>query len=61
LQNDDLRRLIVNAAYWATGIAEKLPDKADVTYVGDYQPLWFGFGKFAKGVKPDDLALTRRP
>ena len=61
LQNEDLRRLIVNAAYWATDLVGRLPDKADVTYVGDYQPLWFGFGKYAKGVKPDDLALTRSP
>ncbi|HLH55786.1 MAG TPA: ThuA domain-containing protein [Verrucomicrobiae bacterium] len=57
LQNEGLRRLIVNGAYWATGITDKLPDKADVACVGQYHPLWFGFGKFAKGVKPDDLGL----
>lgn len=57
LENEDLRRLIVNAAYWATGMADKIPAKADVAYVGEYKPLWFGFGKFAKGVKPDDLEL----
>jgi len=57
LQSEDLRRLIVNAAYWATGLTDQMPAKADVAYVGNYNPLWFGFGKFAKGVKPDDLAL----
>jgi hypothetical protein len=57
LQNEGLRRLIVNAAYWATGLADKIPAQAEVAYVGDYHPLGFGFGKFAKGVKPDDLAL----
>ena len=57
LQNEGLRRLLVNAAYWASGLADKLPDRADVSYVGPYDPLWFGFGKFAKGVKPDDLVL----
>ncbi len=60
LQNESLRRLFVNAAYWATGLTDKMPAKADVEYVGDYKPLWFGFGKFAKGVKPDDLALKNR-
>jgi hypothetical protein len=55
-QNEDLRRLIVNAAYWATGLADQIPAKADVDYVDDYKPLWFGYGKFTKGVKPADLA-----
>jgi hypothetical protein len=61
LQNEGLRRLIVNASYWATGFADKIPGKADVDYVGEYKPLWFGFGKFAKGVKPDDLVLKGDP
>jgi hypothetical protein len=61
LQNEDLRRLLVNAAYWTTGLADKIPDRADVEYVGEYNPLWFGFGKFAKGVRPDDLALKKKP
>ena len=57
LQNESLRRLIVNGAYWATGLTDQIPPKANVDYVGEYKPLWFGFGKFKKGVKPDDLAL----
>ena len=57
LQNEALRRMIVNAAYWTTGLADRLPAKADVRYVGEYHPRWFGFGSFARGVKPDDLAL----
>ena len=57
LRNESLRRLIVNAAYWTTGLADKIPNKTDVSYVGEYKPLWFGFGKFAKGAKPDDLKL----
>lgn len=59
LQNEDFRRLIVNAAYWATGMADRIPSKADVDCVGDYNPLWFGFGKFAQGVKPDDLRILQ--
>jgi hypothetical protein len=57
LQNEDLRRLVVNACYWGVGLEKKIPSKADVNYVGDYQPLWFGFGKFKPGVRPEDLAL----
>ncbi|HZR21175.1 MAG TPA: hypothetical protein VFE51_28090 [Verrucomicrobiae bacterium] len=61
LQNESLRRLLVNAAYWLTGLGQKIDGKADVAYVGEYKPLWFGFGKFAKGIKPDDLAIKNGP
>jgi len=54
LQNEGLRRLLVNACYWLTGSEKQIPAKADVDYVADYRPTWFGFGKFVKGVKPDD-------
>lgn len=57
LQNEDLRRLLVNACYWLTGLAADIQSKANVDYVGEYHPLWFGFGKFKKGVKPADLEL----
>jgi len=57
LQNEDLRRLLVNASYWALGLDNKIPAKANVDYVGEYHPLWFGFGKFAKGVKPEIIDL----
>ena len=53
LQNEGLRRLLVNAAYWTLGL--EVPDRAAVDYVGDYKPGWFGFGKFKPGVKPADL------
>ncbi len=57
LENEGLRRLLVNACYWATGLASRIPPKTDVAYVGEYHPLWFGFGKFKPGVKPPDLEL----
>ncbi len=57
LENEGLRRLLVNACYWATGLGDKIPAKANVDYVGHYKPLWFGFGKFKPGVKPTDLEL----
>jgi hypothetical protein len=52
LKSEDLRRLFVNATYDLTGL--KVPDKADVTIVGDYNPSMFGFGTFKKGVKVAD-------
>ncbi len=59
LENEGLRRLLINSCYWAVGLGNKIPTKANVDYVGEYQPTWFGFGKFRKGLKPDDLELRR--
>lgn len=56
LECEDLRRLFVNACYWLTGL--EVPERADVTSVGEFQPSFFGFGKFKKGVKPADHALA---
>ena len=57
LESEGLRRLLVNAAYWAVGMEDKIPEKTDVNLVGDYKPLPFKFGGAAKGVKPSDLAI----
>jgi type 1 glutamine amidotransferase len=57
LENEGLRRLLVNACYWAVGLEDKIPAKANVDFVGEYKPLWFGFGQFKKGLKPADLEL----
>ena len=38
LENEGLRRLLVNACYWATGLEQQIPAKADVDYVGEYHP-----------------------
>jgi len=57
LESEGLRRLLVNAAYWCTGLEEKIPQRANVETVGQYKPLPFGFGKFQRGVKPSDHAL----
>jgi hypothetical protein len=56
LQSEGLRRLLVNAAYWAVGMEDKIPVKADVTIVGDFAPTPFRFGGHKKGVRPRDLA-----
>lgn len=57
LLNEGLRRLIVNGAYWAVGMEDKIPQKADVNFVGEYKPSFYGFNGYKKGVKPSDLEL----
>lgn len=56
LENEGLRRLLINAAYWAVGLEKKIPRRANAACVGEYQPSWFGYGKFKLGRKPRDLA-----
>ena len=41
--SEDLRRLVVNATYWMTGLESKIPDKASVQVTALYQPSNFGF------------------
>jgi hypothetical protein len=53
LQNEDLRRLVVNAVYWCAKM--KVPARADARLVGEYRPTMFGFDGFVRGIKPDDL------
>jgi hypothetical protein len=55
LQSADLRRLFVNAAYWLTGL--EAPKEANVDFVGDFKPSFFGFNTFKKGVKVSDHEL----
>ena len=55
LENESLRRLIVNACFWATGLENRIPPRTNVDLVGDYKPLSFGFGGFARGLKPAGL------
>jgi hypothetical protein len=57
LKNEGLRRLIINSCYWAMRMEDKEPAMADVDFVGDYNPTYFGFDRGQKGVKPDDLKM----
>ncbi|MCA8967810.1 MAG: ThuA domain-containing protein, partial [Planctomycetes bacterium] len=36
LKSEDLRRALVNACYWGVGLEEKIPERSDVTIVGEY-------------------------
>jgi hypothetical protein len=58
LLSEGLRRLLVNASYWCVGLEDKIPARADVALVGQYEPSPFSFfGKFKASVKPSDLAI----
>jgi type 1 glutamine amidotransferase len=57
LESKGLRRLFVNACYWGLKLEKHIPTQANVDYVGSYEPTFFGFGKFKKGVRPSDHAL----
>jgi hypothetical protein len=62
LENEALRRLLINACYWSVGLEDKRPmaeadyvDNKKPSFLDDYKPSFFGFGKAKKGVKPSDL------
>ncbi|HSW45955.1 MAG TPA: ThuA domain-containing protein [Phycisphaerae bacterium] len=57
LESEDLRRLLVNAAYWCLGMEERIPPRANVDIVGRYNPSPFGYGGHRKGVKPSDYEM----
>jgi len=56
LASEGLRRLLVNACYWAVGLEDEIPGKSRVDLVGRYEPRAFGFRKAAKGLMPADHA-----
>jgi hypothetical protein len=57
LLNENFRRLLVNACYWAIGMEDRIAERSSVELVGAYEPLPFKFGGAAHGVKPSDLEL----
>jgi hypothetical protein len=57
LTNEGLRRLVVNGVFW--GLGQEVPEKADVSIVGDYQPTMYGFGGFQKGLRPEGFEMAK--
>jgi type 1 glutamine amidotransferase len=57
LQNEGLRRLIVNAVYWGVGL--DVPAQADVAFVDAYKPTMYGFNGHRRGLTPADHALGK--
>jgi hypothetical protein len=58
LESEGLRRLVVNGVYWGLGM--DVPANADVTYVDEYAPSFYGFDGFRKGLHASDFELGRR-
>lgn len=56
LENEGVRRLLVNATFWALGLEDKITDRLNVGIVGDFKPSPFKFGGYVKGKKPADYA-----
>lgn len=57
IESEGLRRLLVNACYWCMGLENQIPSKSQVGYVKDYNPTFFGFGTFKRGMRPSDFSL----
>ena len=55
-QSEGLRRLLVNACYWAVGLEDQIPAKSNVQIVGEFHPHPFRGDGFEKGRKPTDFA-----
>jgi hypothetical protein len=53
LKDESMRRLVVNATYSLAGL--EVPAKANVEIVGEYNPTFYGFNEFKKGVMPASL------
>ena len=58
LENEGLRRLLVNGVYWGLGL--DVPARADVRYVDEYVPSFYGFDGFRKGLRPSDFELGKK-
>ena len=58
LESEGLRRLIVNGVFWGLGI--DVPASADVSYVDEYRPSFYGFDGFRKGLHASDFELGKK-
>jgi hypothetical protein len=58
LENEGLRRLLVNGVYWGLGM--DVPATADVAYVDEYKPSFYGFEGFRKGLHASDFELGKK-
>lgn len=58
LENEGLRRLVVNGIYWGLGL--DVPARADVAYVDEYVPSFYGFDGFRKGLRATDFELGKK-
>jgi hypothetical protein len=57
LETESMRRLLVNAVFWALHMEAQIPARANVAFIGQYRPHSFLSEVYTAGVKPSDLAL----
>ena len=57
LNSEDLRRMLINASYWALNMEALIPVKNNAETIGIYEPIMFGFDKYKRGLKPSDFNL----
>ncbi len=56
LLSDGFRRMVINAAFWAMGMENKIKPGSNIDFVGPYKPTMFNFSGYKANVKPADLA-----
>ncbi len=49
-----VRRIMVNSCYWGLRMEKQIPAESEVSFVGEFKPSKFGFGRFVEGVRPED-------
>ncbi|WP_051287043.1 ThuA domain-containing protein [Algoriphagus mannitolivorans] len=54
-QNEDLRRLVINASFWLLGMPDAISPDMSMDIVGEYKPTMFGFDTFRKGMRVSDF------
>lgn len=55
--SEDLRRLLVNACFWALNLESQIPEKADVNTIGEYSPTMFSPDLFKQGTYPSKYKM----
>jgi hypothetical protein len=58
LENEGIRRLVVNGVFWGLGL--DVPARADVAFVDEYRPSFYGFDGFRKGLRASDFAIGKK-
>jgi feruloyl esterase len=57
-EDEGMRRLIVNGVYW--GLTLEVPARADVSYVDEYTPSFYGFDGFRPGLRASDFETGKK-
>jgi len=54
LLNDGVRRMVVNAVFWALKQERRIKPDLNISFVLEYKPTNFKFGGYIRGLKPGD-------